>query len=290
MTCPTRDGAAAFIKEGECVWARLSGREFDQDKTAQTLGFDENSFEVAGGLQGSSARCGGSAWPSATSTARSIPTTIASSDVDRFHGGAVLKYNPGPLLLAGAVSGGFGWYDTERTMSFPGFSAHAQADNEIGYVDGRFRAEYLLSNGQWYAKPMVDLDATHIDLDGAQENGAGGVGLNVAATTRRCSRPRRCSSSAPSSAIPGYAGQALYPRRRHLVRRSRLCAAGELRGRAIRRGPVPHRRLDRRCGRRCRRGVDVIGAEGASFRLYYDGRFGDTVEEHAGGIKASWNF
>ncbi len=26
---------------------------------------------------------------------------------------------------------------------------------------------------------MVDLDATHIDLDGTHENGAGGVGLNV---------------------------------------------------------------------------------------------------------------
>jgi hypothetical protein len=37
-------------------------------------------------------------------------------------------------------------------------------------------------------------------------------------------------------------------------------------------------------------GLDVIGAGGASLRLYYDGRFGDTVEEHAGGIKASLPF
>lgn len=29
----------------------------------------------------------------------------ASSDSERIHGGPVLKYNPGPLLLAGAVSG-----------------------------------------------------------------------------------------------------------------------------------------------------------------------------------------
>jgi outer membrane autotransporter protein len=41
------------------------------------------------------------------------------------------------------------------------------------------RAEYLLSAGTWYAKPMVDLDATHISLDGVREKGAGGVGLNV---------------------------------------------------------------------------------------------------------------
>jgi hypothetical protein len=37
-------------------------------------------------------------------------------------------------------------------------------------------------------------------------------------------------------------------------------------------------------------GVDVIGAEGASFRLYYEGRFGDLVEQHAGGIKGTLPF
>ena len=35
---------------------------------------------------------------------------------------------------------------------------------------------------------------------------------------------------------------------------------------------------------------DVIGGDGTSFRLYYGGRFGDTVDEHAGGIKASLPF
>jgi hypothetical protein len=34
----------------------------------------------------------------------------------------------------------------------------------------------------------------------------------------------------------------------------------------------------------------VIGTEGASFRLYYEGRFGDLVEQHAGDIKASLRF
>jgi hypothetical protein len=32
-------------------------------------------------------------------------------------------------------------------------------------------------------------------------------------------------------------------------------------------------------------GFDVIGTDGASFPLYYDGGFGDLIEEHAGGIK-----
>ncbi len=112
MTCPTRDGAAAFIKEGECVWARLSGREFNQDKTTQTLGFDETSFEVAGGLQGQARvevwRIGGALGYEHGSS--SIPATTPRARSTGCNGGAVLKYNPGPLLLAGRASrAALGW-------------------------------------------------------------------------------------------------------------------------------------------------------------------------------------
>ena len=51
MTCPERDGAYAFIREGQCVWARVSGRFYDQDTTFQTLGFNETNFQVSGGGQ-----------------------------------------------------------------------------------------------------------------------------------------------------------------------------------------------------------------------------------------------
>ena len=51
MTCPVRDGADAFIKEGQCAWTQVSGRSFDQDQTFQTLGFDETAWQVSGGAQ-----------------------------------------------------------------------------------------------------------------------------------------------------------------------------------------------------------------------------------------------
>ncbi len=37
-------------------------------------------------------------------------------------------------------------------------------------------------------------------------------------------------------------------------------------------------------------GVDVIDGRGRELELFYEGRFGDLVEEHAGGIKASLPF
>jgi outer membrane autotransporter protein len=106
-------------------------------------------------------------------------STNAKSDGDRFNGGGVLTYNPGALLLSAAVSGGRGSYDIERSIAFPGFSALAKGNTDIDNVDGRLRAAYLFDFGGWYLKPLVDLDATRLNLDGTNEHGAGGASLLV---------------------------------------------------------------------------------------------------------------
>lgn len=291
MTCPVRDGAAAFIKEGECVWARLSGRDFDQDQTFQTLGFDERSFEVAGGVQGALGDVWRIGFAGAYEESFLDTSTFASSDADRIHGGAVLKYNPGKLLLAGAVSGGWGWYDTERPINFPGFSALAQSDQEISYVNGRFRAAYQLGSGKWYAKPMVDLDATQISLDGVSETGAGAVGLNVRGTDETV------LSATPALELGAQFGNPNGTLVRPYVRGGAtfyddpdfvLLASFEGVPGGV--GPFRIATATDDVLANVGAGVDVIGSEGASFRLYYEGRFSDLVEQHAGGIKASLPF
>jgi hypothetical protein len=35
---------------------------------------------------------------------------------------------------------------------------------------------------------------------------------------------------------------------------------------------------------------EFLGVRGASLKVFYDGRFGDTIEEHAAGAKASVPF
>ena len=42
--------------------------------------------------------------------------TGASRDGDRANVGGVIKYNPGPLLLAAGVTGGWGFFSTTRTI------------------------------------------------------------------------------------------------------------------------------------------------------------------------------
>jgi hypothetical protein len=290
MTCPTYAGANAFIKEGQCVWARVSGRSFTQARTLETLGIDENSFEIAGGVQGAFADVWRLGFAGAFEQGSLGTSTNAESDFDRAHAGAVLKYNPGPLLLAAAVSGGYGWYDTTRPIAFPGFASLAASDHNVSYIDGRFRAAYLLTGGQWYAKPMVDLDATRIDLDHVAESASGGVGLNV-----RGSEETVLSASpalelgvefgAPGGTVvrPYLRGGATFFDNPDFVLLASFEGAPGV-------GPFRIVTATDDVVGDVSAGIDVIAAGGSSFRLFYDGRFGDTVEEHGGGIKTTLAF
>jgi hypothetical protein len=291
MTCPVYAGANAFIQEGQCVWARASGRSFDQDTTFETLGINETSFEVAGGAQGAFADVWRLGFAGAFEQGNLDTSTLAQSDFDRAHAGAVLKYNPGPLLLGGAVSGGWGWYDTVRPIAFPGFSSLASSEHEINYLNGRFRAAYLLTNGHWYAKPMADFDATRISLDHLSERARGGVGLDVRgndetvlSATPALELGLQFGSEGGTLFRPYIRGGATFFDDPNFV----LLASFEGAPSGV--GPFRIGTETDDVVAVIAAGIDVVGVSGASFRLYYDGRFGETVEANEGGIKASLTF
>lgn len=117
-------------------------------------------------------------------------------------------------------------------------------------MNGRFRAEYLVSAGTWYAKPLVDLDATHVSLDGVNETGSGGMALNV-----------RGSEETVLSATPALELGAQFgdpngtPVRPYVRGGATLFDDPDfvLLASFVRRGHVPHRHFDRRCGGQSRR-------------------------------------
>ena len=47
------------------------------------------------------------------------------------------------------------------------------------YIAGGFRAAYLIDNGAWYLKPVVDVGLTQINLGNITEHGANGASLIV---------------------------------------------------------------------------------------------------------------
>jgi len=170
---------AAINSEGECVWLGVKGRDLDADQTAESIGFDETAGQFAAGgqvaLQGDWRLGGGLGYQTSSLSTESG----ATSDGDQLQGGVALKYNPGPLLLAGAVSGAHGWYETNRAMSFGGFDATATSDHDLDVLQGRLHASYVFGAPSLYYKPMLDAAVTNVDLGDVNERGAGGASLSV---------------------------------------------------------------------------------------------------------------
>ena len=183
MSCEVRDGGNVFINEGQCIWAKGSGAWFDQDTTSQTVGFDRDAVRFAAGGQVAIAPD----WRLGMAIGYEHSDLYAlggrqNSDADTLHGGAVIKYLFGDGLIAAAISGGQGWYDTTRNLAFGGFAGQATADHDVNHLTGRLRGAYAFTNGVHYIKPLVDLNVTWVDIDGFTEAGGNGAALIVQGT------------------------------------------------------------------------------------------------------------
>ena len=86
------------------------------------------------------------------------------------------------------------------------------------------------------------------------------------------------------------ARQALRARRRDPVRRYGLRARRGFAGTPGGVGPFRIRTETDDVVADVSAGVDVIATDGATLKLFYDGRFGDLVEEHSAGAKTSLVF
>jgi len=174
--------AASIIREGQCLWAGATAIFLDQGNTSSRAGFKETTGLFAAGSQVAL----DDAWrlgfgigyrQSSLETATNAATSGRVAQA-----GVSLKYNSGPLLLAGVVNAGYGWYDTTRSMSFGGFSESAASSSNLDIVNVGLRGAYVLGSPQLYTKPVLDLAATHIHLGNFAESGSTAA-LAVAGTS-----------------------------------------------------------------------------------------------------------
>ena len=138
---------------------------------------------------------------------------------------------------------------------------------------------------------MIDFDATHISLDNVKERGAGGVGLNVRgndetvlSATPALELGVQFGSSGGTLVRPYVRGGATFFDDPDFVVLASFSGAPS--------GVGPFRiatATDDLVGN-VGAGIDVIDGRGRELKLFYEGRFGDLVEEHAGGVKASLPF
>jgi outer membrane autotransporter protein len=119
------------------------------------------------------------------STIQSSASGRTKTRGDRVHLGIVAKYQWGATLISAGASGGMGWFDSTRTIAFPGFAGTARGHFTQGFVTGRLRVGHLFPLGAGrrglYLKPQLDLDLSWVRRSGFTETGAGAANLTVQA-------------------------------------------------------------------------------------------------------------
>ena len=153
------------------------------------------------------------------------------------------------------------------------------------------RAAYLIDRGPWYLKPLIDFNATYVDLDGFSEKGGAGSGLFV----RHADETVLSVSPAIElgGEIGGSSGSILRPFIRAGVTvldgTDFQLTSGFLGAPA---GVAPFRinaDIDEVIAD-VSAGLDVIAKDGVVLRLQYEGRFSENTEEHSAGVKVSLKF
>jgi uncharacterized protein with beta-barrel porin domain len=292
LSCRVADGSGnAIIREGQCLWARARARFLDLDTTGQNIGADSTvgSFSAGGQVAlGHDVRLG---FATGYDTISLGTGTGASAEGERANVGAVAKYNPGPLLLAAAVTGGWSDYDTTRNMAFGGFAGQASGDSDVDYVQGRLHAAYLIQQSGWYAKPLVDATLTELDFDGGTETDGGGAALIVASdsdTYWAISPALEIGSEYRLSALsvlrPFLRGGVTWRDGDNVDLSAAFAAAPAGVGQFTINTAVDDVLADVAAG------VDVINTSGAVLRLQYDGRFGEETQQNSASIKGSVPF
>ena len=272
------------------MWARGTVRHASFENGDLSFGAEETAPLYSAGAQldiGGPWRVGGGI---GYETSRLATSAGSSTDTDRLHMGAVLKYNPGPLLLAATVSGGFGWSDSVRNVGFGGFAATASSDYETSFVSGRFTAAYLLPLSGLYLKPQVDVGYAHISRDGYRERGTGGIALAVEGSddgvwsaSPMLEVGTEVALAGGGVARPFLRGGVTWRDQDRFVTQASFLDAASVAPFSV------TSRIDRVTAD-VAAGLDLITPSETSLRLQYDGQFGTTIEQHIGSAKLSLKY
>ncbi|MGB7541718.1 MAG: autotransporter domain-containing protein, partial [Burkholderiales bacterium] len=182
-SCRVPDGEFRFVREDECWWMRASGRTLDRERSPQAIGFREDAFGVAGGMQ----RAIGADWHagfglSYEDSTLNVADGFGRSNGDRYQVGLIMKRGFGATTLSGSASLAHGRYHTTRIVDLPVPGTTAKGTQEITVASGQFRLAHDFERTDWYVRPMIDFAVSSARLGGFEESGAGGANLHVASS------------------------------------------------------------------------------------------------------------
>ncbi|MBC7831855.1 MAG: autotransporter domain-containing protein [Hyphomicrobium sp.] len=284
-------GTAAIIHEGQCLWAGANASFLDSSTTTDQIGFTQVAGLFNAGAQVALDDVWRMGFGAGYQSSTLQTATNAQSEGSLAQAGLSVKYNPGPLLLAGAVTGGGAWYDTTRPMAFGGFAGVAEGEQDIGIVSGSLRAAYVLGSPHLYYKPILDLALTHLELGGFTESGGGGAALSVAGGGQTV------FSLAPTLEVGSEWWMSNGTLVRPLIRAGAIWYDGAdfaltaaFAGAPAGVSPFTiNTDIDEVMGL-VGAGVEVINGKDSVLRLSYDGQLGADTQIHSVGVKGSAKF
>ncbi len=103
----------------------------------------------------------------------------ASGDGHTGLAAVTLQHEREAWLFSGAVSGSAGWFDTNRSVSLPGYSADIEGSPNVQTVTGALRAAYTFDLDPFYVRPSLTLSTTYVRAGGYTESGGGPLDLEV---------------------------------------------------------------------------------------------------------------
>lgn len=282
---------ASIIREGQCLWAGASARFLNTNTTRDQIGYRETAGLFTAGVQVALDDVWRLGFAGGFQQSNSSSATNATSEGTLGQAGVALKYNPGPLLLAATLSGGGASYDTKRPLAFGGFAATAEGTADYGFINGGVRAAYVLGTPDLYWKPILDMNLTHIALDGFTESGGGGAGLTVHDASQTV------FSIAPTLEVGSEFWLANGTLVRPLVRGGGIwysdddfaLTAGFAQAPAGV-GPFTIMTQQDQAMGLIGAGLEVINADNDTLRINYDAQLGETTEIHSVAIRGSASF
>jgi len=178
---PIFEGDTTKLAENPSAWLRAHGRTTSQrfgDDGFSNFRLDSMMYQTGGQKEiGEDLYIGGSI--AYRNDSLSSKNNVSSGDGDTALAAVTLKHEIGPWLLAGAVSGSLGWYDTTRRITFPGQEGVAEGSPRVQTGALALRAAYTKAYKRIYLRPLLTLTGVHTNASGYTESGAGGFDLKV---------------------------------------------------------------------------------------------------------------
>ncbi|HYG43687.1 MAG TPA: autotransporter domain-containing protein [Bordetella sp.] len=292
LSCPHYEGAELRLSESSCVWGNIAARKTSVDGSHGTSSFDASGVTYQVGVQQQIAP----QWFVGVSAAYENGHMRADDGRQSLSGdtgylGASLKYENGPWMVAGTLTGSYGSYDSTRYIRLPGINSSAKSSPDVMSLGQRLRVAYTHNIGNAYIKPVIDLDLIYTRMPSYSEHGAGALNLNYE------SSDKWAAILTPGVEVGGRIdlnkGYVLRPYLNvglslsstdHWDSYAKLdsAPAGSRHARSTLDTGSTFGRLTA--------GMQLFGGEQFDVRLQYDGLFSSQVHSHGGTLKASWRY